>query len=293
MANATVGPVELHYEEFGDGNDPPLLMVMGLGAQMIVWPDELCQGLVDRGFRVIRFDNRDVGMSTWFDGVEVDMAAAVTAGMMGQPFDGAPYNLSDMAADAIGLLDHLDISQANIVGASMGGMIVQTMAIEHGDRIASLCSIMSNTGNPEFGAPTPDAMGALLSPGPTEREAAIEHSVGVSKVISSAAHFDEDDVRARAAAHYDRGFNPEGVTRQVAAIMASGSREEGLQALDLPTLVIHGAQDPLITPTGGERTAELVPDAELLMLEEMAHDLPIPLWGPIISSITSNVIRVA
>ncbi|MCP5029042.1 MAG: alpha/beta hydrolase [Actinomycetia bacterium] len=293
MPTATVGSIELHYEEFGDPDDPPLLLVMGLGAQMIVWPDEFCLGLVDRGFRVIRFDNRDVGLSTYLDGAEVDLGAAMMAGLSGQPYSAVPYTLSDMAADAVGLLDHLAIDDVHIVGASLGGMIVQTMAIEHGHRVLSLCSIMSTTGNPQFGAPTQEAMGALLAPGPTEREAAIEHSVGVSKVIASEVHFDEESVRSRAAAHYDRAFYPDGVPRQMAAIMASGSREEGLAQLDIPTLVVHGADDPLITPSGGERTAELIPDAELLVLEEMAHDLPVPLWAPIIEAITTNALRAA
>jgi len=198
------------------------------------------------------------------------------------------YTLSDMAADGIGVLDHLGIDRAHIAGVSMGGMIVQTMAIEHPDRVASLTSIMSSTGDPRVGAPTPEARDALLAPPPAEREAFIEASVR-AKVWQSKKYFDEGEVRSLAAAGFDRSFSPEGSKRQLAAIYASGDRSEALTALDVPTLVIHGRDDTLISPEGGFRTAELIPGARLLFVSDMGHDLPKPLWPELVEAIGGNV----
>jgi len=291
-AIAPVNGIEIGYETHGNPDDEPLLLVMGLGAQLIAWPPELCDALVDRGFFVIRYDNRDTGVSTQLDGGDgVALLSALVPGSERQLGD-VPYTLSDMAADGLGLLSHLGIESAHVVGASMGGMIAQTMAIEHPARVRTLTSIMSMTGELEYGEPTPEALAVLVGPAATTREEAIEASIESSRVISSPVHFDEDEARTRAAEAYDRCFNPAGVVRHLLAILASGSRAEGLSQLAVPTVVIHGALDPLITPSGGERTAELVPGADLLMLEDMGHDLPPAVIGPVVEAITSLAARV-
>jgi pimeloyl-ACP methyl ester carboxylesterase len=203
----------------------------------------------------------------------------------------APYLLADMAADAVGLLDHLEVESAHIVGASMGGMIAQTMAIEHAERVRSLTSIMSTTGEPGVGEPTPEMTAALLAPRPSEREAAIEAGVAIARAISSPDHFDEDRARTLAAVQYDRGHNPDGVGRQLVAVLASGSRADGLAALDVPTLVIHGRQDQLVTFSGGERTAELIDGAELLAIDDMGHDMAEVHWPRAVAAITELTTR--
>ena len=290
MTSATVATgMELEYDTFGDPADPALLLVMGLGAQMTLWDDKFCTMLANTGRHVIRFDNRDCGLSTKFDGVTVDATVVITALLTGQADALAsmvPYKLSHMAADAVGLLDHLGIARAHIAGASMGGMIVQTMAIEHPDRVLSLASIMSMTGEPEYGQAEPEAMAVLMRPPPTDRAAYIASSVD-AEVIMSKKYRDHDEIRARAAASYDRSFCPEGTARQMAAIIASGPRADGLRALDVPTVVIHGLDDALINPTGGRRTAELIPGAALVEVADMGHDLPEPLWPQIVEAITS------
>lgn len=284
MANAN--GIDICYQEFGEAGDPPLLLVMGLGAQMITWDDELCQGLAGRGFRVIRFDNRDVGKSTWWDTPELDVMGTLMQAMGGQSIS-APYLLADMAADAVGLLDALDVPGAHVVGASMGGMIAQTIAIEHPERVLTLTSIMSTTGDPDVGQAEPEVLGVLLQPAATSREQAIDQAVAGARAISYPDHFDEERTRERAAESYDRGFNPIGVGRQLLAIVASGSRSERLTRLDVPTLVIHGRGDPLVPLSGGERTAAVIPGADLLVIDDMAHDLPAAHWSQIIERITA------
>lgn len=285
MGRAAANGIEIEYETFGDPTDPPLLLVMGLGAQMVSWDVGFCEELVDRGFYVIRFDNRDVGLSTKVD-AEVDVMAEISSAMSGGPV-GAPYRLSDMAADAVGLLDALGIDRAHVVGASMGGMIVQTMAIEHPERVQTLTSIMSTTGDPDVGQPTPEALTVLFTPSPTERAAAIEHAVGVSRTIGSPGDlFDEPAARSRAERSFDRCFYPMGVAHQLLAILASGSRSEGLRRLEVPALVIHGDADPLVTPSGGRRTHECLTGSTYLELEGMGHDVPRPLWPTIVEHIT-------
>ena len=288
----TADGIELCYETFGDPGDEPLLLVMGLGAQMILWPVELCEALVDRGFHVIRYDNRDVGLSTKFADVGGDFLSTFAAASQGEPVEVA-YRLTDMAADGVALLDALGIESAHVVGASMGGMIAQAIAIEHPTRVRTLTSIMSMTGEPEYGQPTPEAMQMLLRPAPTSREEAIEASLASWQVIGSPGLYDEERTRAYAGEAYDRCFNPAGTARQLLAIVASGSRADGLRALDVPTLVIHGDADPLVTPSGGERTAELVPGATLLMIPGMGHDMPLPLLPQIVDAITALVARTA
>jgi len=280
--------IELEYDSFGDPGDPALLLVMGFTAQMTAWDERFCRLLADRGRRVIRFDNRDSGLSTKLDGVAVDAGAVMVAAAGHATMPEVPYCLSDFSDDGFGLLDALGITAAHVVGASMGGMIAQTMAIEHPERVLSLTSIMSTTGEPEYGQAKPDAMAALLAPPPSNREAFVEQSVTGWRVFASPRYFDEAATRERAAAGFDRSFYPEGATRQLAAIVASGSRADALRALRVPTLVIHGRADTLIQPSGGDRTAELVPGANLLLLNDMGHDLPEPLWPLIVDAIISH-----
>lgn len=288
---ASVNGIEIGYETHGDPSGEPLLLVMGLGAQLIAWPMELCDALVDRGFFAIRYDNRDTGLSTKFaDTPGTDFMTTFLAASQGQEVEVA-YKLSDMAADGMALLDHLGIDSAHIVGASMGGMIAQTMAIEHPTRVRTLTSIMSTTGETEVGAPTPEAMAILVRPTPTTRDEAIAASVESSKVISSPDHFDADLAEKRAGESYDRGFHPAGVARQLLSILASGSRAEGLAALAVPTVVIHGDVDPLVTPSGGRRTAELIPGAELIIVEGMGHDLPLQILPQVVDAITALAAR--
>lgn len=289
MPQAVNGDIRIEYETFGDPADPTLLLVMGLGAQMVSWEVEFCESFVDRDFHVVRFDNRDVGLSTWID-AEVDVMAEITNGLLGGT-PTAPYVLSDMAGDAVAVLDALDVESAHVVGASMGGMISQTVAIEHADRVRSLTSIMSTTGDPDVGMPKDEILPLLLEPQPPEREAAIEYGIAQSKVIGSPDFFEEDRVRKRLALAYDRGYNPDGTARQLLAIVASGSRSEDLRGVSVPTLVIHGDRDPLVQPSGGQRTHECIPGSELLVLEGMGHDLPTVFWPQVIEKVTSLATR--
>ena len=280
--------IELEYVTAGDPANPPLLVVNGYTAQLISWPQGYVDQLVAQGLFVIRFDNRDVGLSTKLDGQQVSPGAVLSAALQGEPLPPVPYTLSDMAADGVGLLDHLGIDRAHIVGNSMGGMIVQTMAIEHPERIASVTSVMSSTGDPRTGRPTPEAREALLAPQPPDREEYIAAAL-TSRIWASKKYCDPGWLQEVAAAQYDRCFYPEGATRQLAAIYASGDRSDGLRALDVPMLVIHGRDDTLITPEGGERTAELVPGSRYLLLADMGHDHPVPLWPVLAEAIGGHV----
>ncbi|HET6794896.1 MAG TPA: alpha/beta hydrolase, partial [Acidimicrobiales bacterium] len=289
MPRSKANGIDIEYETVGDQSQPPLLLVMGLGAQLIAWDDDFCRQLADQGFFVIRYDNRDVGLSTHFDSAGPgDVAAAMTAAAAGQPVK-SPYLLADMADDGIGLLDALDISAAHIVGASMGGMIVQEMAIRHPDRVLSLCSIMSTTGSRDVGQPDPVAMTALMAPPPSNAEEAAQGAVNASRIIGAKGFpLDEERIRQRAIRAYKRANYPEGFARQLVAIMASPDRTDALGAVKTPTLVIHGDCDTLVTPGGGRATAEAVPGAELLMIEGMGHDLPEGAWPVVIEAIASN-----
>ncbi len=292
MPSVKANGITIEYEEFGRPNARPMLLIMGLGAQMILWDEEFCEMLADRNHRVIRFDNRDVGKSTWFDHLGVpDVLSAVTGAMMGAPVTG-PYTLSDMAADTVGLLDALGIERAHVVGASMGGMIAQTLAIEYPRRVASLTSIMSSTGNPDVSQPRPEALAALLGPLPTNRDEAVDSIVRFFRVVGSPGFpFDEQRVRDGAALAFDRGFNPLGVARQLVASLASGSRTAALRSVRVPALVIHGKNDPLIPLAGGEDTAAALPRAELLVIDGMGHDLPPAVWRPIVDAICALTAR--
>jgi pimeloyl-ACP methyl ester carboxylesterase len=285
MPNAAANGITIEYDAIGDAADPALLLVMGLGAQLTAWPDGFCDRLAGRGFYVVRYDNRDVGLSSKItDGPRPNVVAAFAGDT-----SSASYTLEDMAADGMGLLDALGIDSAHVVGASMGGMIAQTMAIGHPARVLTLCSIMSTTGSPEAEPPTDEAMAVLLRTPATTRDAAIEASVAASKVIGSPTYpTDEAELRARAAAAYDRCFNPPGIARQLVAIQASGDRTEALRKLDVPTVVIHGDADPLVRPSGGELTAKAIPGAELVIVPGMGHDLPEPLWDQVVDTIVTN-----
>jgi pimeloyl-ACP methyl ester carboxylesterase len=287
--------IELFYETVGSPADPPLLLVMGYGSQMIAWPRGFSEMLAAGGRFVIEFDNRDSGLSSKLDGAPVDIEALVAAAGAGDSAAVAalaPYTLSDLADDCTALLDGLGIDRAHILGASMGGMIAQQLAIEQPERVLSLVSMMSTTGEPEFGAPAPEALEALLSPSPTERAAYIESSSGKMMIWASRRYGDRARAEALAAENFDRCFYPEGVSRQLAAILATGSRADGLRALAVPTLVIHGLDDKLIAPDGGERTAELVPSARLLLVEDMGHDRPEPLWPLLTEAILEHTAAV-
>jgi pimeloyl-ACP methyl ester carboxylesterase len=288
MATAQANGITIEYDTFGSADDPALLLVMGFTAQMTAWRDDFCRLLADRGLFVVRYDNRDCGLSEKFDGAPLDMAALLQAMGNRQPFTDAPYTLSDMAADGIGLLDHLGIERAHVLGASMGGMIVQTMAIEHPQRLRSLISVMSTVGDPEYGQADPGAMAVLMTPPPATREGVIEASTRAA-VFSSKRYYDPELSKAYAATAFDRSFFPQGAPRQMAAIVASGDRSDALREVTLPTLVIHGRDDTLISPTGGVRTAELIPSASLLLLADMGHDLPQPLWPVIVDAVASHI----
>ena len=282
--------INIEYETMGDPTHPTMLWIMGFTAQLTAWDEALMKMFVDDGFHVVRFDNRDCGLSYKHDGVMVETDKVTAAAMMGDPVPPVPYTLSDMAADAAGVLDALGIDKAHIIGASMGGMIAQAFAIEHPHRTLSLTSIMSTVGDLAYGTPTEAALAALLAPPAPDRQGYIDGAVNWS-IWASKKHFNLDDAKARAAREYDRSFYPEGAHRQLAAIYASGDRSEALRTLDVPTLVIHGRDDSLITPSGGDRTAELIPGAALLMVNDMGHDMPVPLWPLYRSAIGSHARR--
>ncbi|MEM1333879.1 MAG: alpha/beta fold hydrolase [Actinomycetota bacterium] len=269
--------MDLEFETFGDPSDPTLLLVNGYTSQLLAWPVELCEALVAHRLHVVRYDNRDVGLSTKLDGQRANPMSVQRRIRDGETPPPVPYLLSDMAADGVGLLSALGIEAAHVAGMSMGGMIVQTMAIEHPARIRSLTSIMSSPGDPAVGRPTPEARDALLAPPALDRETHVANSVR-SLVWASKRFGDADEIRRRAAEDFDRMFYPEGSIRQLAAIYASPDRSSALAALTVPTLVLHGSDDTLITPDGGRRTAELVPGATYVELADMGHDLPRPLW---------------
>jgi pimeloyl-ACP methyl ester carboxylesterase len=294
MPRAQANGIELEYDRFGDPRDPALLLVMGLGAQMIFWEEEFCDALARRGRHVVRFDNRDVGLSTKLEGAATPtVMEAMAAVASGKPIQ-APYTLLDMADDAAGLLDALELSAADVVGASMGGMIAQLLAVRHPARVRTLTSIMSSTGAPDLPPAKPEAMQILLTPAPTDREGNIERALHANRVIGSPGFpFDEARIRGRAARAYDRGFYPAGMARQMIAVLATGSRREAVRGVRAPTLVIHGTDDALVPVEAGIDTAKSIPGAELLLIEGMGHDLPRGAWPKIIDAIDALTKRAA
>lgn len=290
MPTTTANGIELYFDTFGNEADPTLLLVPGLGAQCVGHDDELCEQIAALGVRVVRYDNRDVGLSTHFDGVEVDAMTAVAAAMADQPVD-APYTLSDMAADGMALLDSLGVDSAHIVGTSMGGMIVQTMAIEHPGRVRSLTSIFSTTGEKDVGLPDPAVLGGLMgimSPA-EDRATRVAQGIELARAIGTRSVFDEARARARTEMFLDRSYDPAGTGRQMVAILASGSRADHLPSVSVPTVVLHGDEDPLVNISGGRRTAELVPGSEFRVLDGMGHDLPPQYWDRVVDGIGTAV----
>ena len=284
---APANGLELCYQEMGSPAGEPLLLVMGLATQMIAWDEELCSMLVERGFRVVRFDNRDIGRSTKLREKGTPGLLAMASGR-----GAAPYLLRDMAADAFGLMDHLGIESAHLVGASMGGMIVQSAAIERPERVRSITSIMSTTGSRRVGHPSYRTFGLLLAKPPREREAAIERVLKTFKTIGSPGYpFEEERIRELAGRSFDRGHSEAGIARQLHAITASGDRTPGLRRLDLPALVIHGKNDVLVNPSGGRATAKAIPGARLMMVDGMGHDLPRALYPTFVDQIAANSAR--
>ncbi|MEG9861530.1 MAG: alpha/beta hydrolase [Parvularculales bacterium] len=295
MTAIKVGSLTLEYETFGNKADPAILLVMGLGAQMIAWREPFCQMLADKGFFVIRFDNRDVGMSSRMDDFPVpDMMEMVTKSQAGEHVT-SDYSLSDMAADAAGLLTALGIDKAHVVGASMGGMIAQLVAVEHGGKVLSLTSIMSTTGNSDLPPGTPEAMGALMAPAinPEEDyEGAVARGIDTLRAIGSPG-FDvlETDLRDLVETAFRRGFYPQGMVRQMAAILADGDRRKRLKSVSAPTLVIHGVDDPLVKVEGGRDTAAVIGHAEILEIDGMGHNLPPQLNEQITGAIADHAAR--
>jgi pimeloyl-ACP methyl ester carboxylesterase len=284
---AEVGPVELVYETIGDPSGEPLLLVMGLGMQLIHWDRELCEQFAERGFHVIRFDNRDAGLSTKID-APVPNVMRLMAGLPAR----VPYLLDDMASDTFGLLDHLEIERAHVVGTSMGGMIAQTMAIRRPERVLSLGSMLSTTGDRLAGTPKLRVWSVLMRRAPNDRDEFMRYFARVFTLIGSPAYpAGTERIRERAAATYDRCHHPAGTSRQLAAILASGSRTAGLRQLDVPTVVIHGKSDPLVPLRGGVATARAIPGAELIAIPGMGHDLPKELWPTFTEAIAKNAAR--
>lgn len=276
----------IHYEAFGDPADPTLLLVNGLGSQMINWQPDFCEMLVGHGLHVVRFDNRDVGLSSKTDGPVPNVGELLAAFRAGGEVPEVPYRLRDMSNDGMAVLDALGVTQAHIAGMSMGGMIVQRMAIDHPDRVLSMTSIMSTTGAPGVGGATPDAAASLVEAPPTEREAFIEYQLRSRELIGG-SHFSADYWRGQAGVLFDRCFNPAGSAFQIAAIASDGDRTAELGQLKLPTLVIHGVMDPLVQLSGGEATAAAIPGADLLVIDTMGHDVPQPLWPEITGAIAA------
>lgn len=289
MTRVCANGIELDVEEIGAGE--PLLLIMGLGAQLVYWPDEFCRLLADRGFRVIRFDNRDVGRSTWLRGVRVPpIGATLLRSSLGLPVASA-YTLHDMADDAVGVLDALGIERAHLVGASMGGMIAQAAAIRHPGRVASLTSIMSTTGERRYRWAHPRALRALLAPAPRSRSEAVARQVAIFRAIGSPGYPSDEALLADMAARaYDRGHHPAGFVRQLSAILASPSRAALLRRLDVPALVVHGTHDPLVPVGGGRATARAL-RGRLLLFDGMGHDLPRALWRAMAGGIRATARR--
>jgi pimeloyl-ACP methyl ester carboxylesterase len=285
------GSIETVYDTFGDASAPPMLLVMGLGEQMIAWDDEFCVQLAARGYWVIRYDNRDIGLATKFDeGGVPNILGLMQAQAQGQSVQ-VPYKLRDMADDAVGLLDALEIKSAHVVGVSMGGMIAQSVAIHYPQRVHTLTSIMSTTGDPGLPPPSQEAAALLVTPAPTDRAGYIENSVQSWHVLAGPTYPVGDDlIRKKAGQYFDRGLCPQGAMRQLAAVIASGSRKEALQAVNLPTLVIHGDADPLIPVEAGIDTANSIPGAELLVIQGMGHALPPVLCPQVIDAIARHAV---
>lgn len=267
MPTTANGSIELYYDTFGDPDAPALVLVNGLGAQCIRFSAEWCERFVAAGFFTIRFDNRDVGLSSKLD---------------------QPYTLSDMAADVTAVLDAAGVEAAHVLGVSLGGMVAQTIAIEHPQRMLSLVSVMSTTGDPDVGHSTPEARALLTTRARPDREGVVERAMLGARTYGSPDHIDPDRIAALAVEEFERCFHPQGVARQMAAVTASGSRSEALRSVQVPTLVIHGDQDRLIDPSGGRRTAEVIPGARFELIAGMGHDYPPAFWDRIVGLVADH-----
>ncbi|MCE5210312.1 MAG: alpha/beta fold hydrolase [Deltaproteobacteria bacterium] len=292
MPHVKANGIQIEYDAFGDSSFPALLLIAGNGAQTIFWDAEFCESLAKTGLYVIRFDNRDAGLSTKFGKAGIpDFMAAVRSAMAGKPVE-SPYSLDDMADDAVGLLTALGLEKAHICGASMGGMIAQIIAYRHPKHVLSLISIMSTTGNPALPQGKPETIAAVLAPAPEEREAYVEHNLNVwRKIWSPGFPFEEERARTFIENSYDRSYYPQGAIRQNIAIIACGDRRPLLSTVQVPTLVIHGADDPLIPVEGGKDTARVVPGASLLIINGMGHDMPKGVWTEMINAISKHAVQ--
>jgi pimeloyl-ACP methyl ester carboxylesterase len=298
MPNVTANGIQIEYDTIGNPSNPSILMINGLGGQLIgspgfVFCQEFCELLAEKGLHVIRFDNRDVGLSTKMEDAEVlDPVEVITAIMQGQEIQ-APYSLEDMADDAVGLLNALDIEKAHICGASMGSAITQVVGYRHSSKTLSLIPMMGTTGNPELPQGTPEAWQLLLTPAPEERAENIEHFVKLYRVAWGCFSYYEAGARERAALAYDRCFYPQGTIRQLVATISNGNRKPRLASVTASTLVIHGSEDPLIPVEAGKDTAEAISGAELLIIEGMGHCLPRDVWQQIVTAIAKHTSKVA
>jgi pimeloyl-ACP methyl ester carboxylesterase len=294
MPRAAANGIQIEYDTFGDVSGRPLLLIIGLGAHMIHWGDDLLKDLVARGHYVIRFDNRDVGLSTKFGEAGIPNLPEIFGRLLRGEKVKPPYTLDDMADDAVALLDALKINKAHICGMSMGGMIAQTIAIRHPERVLSLISIYSTTGNPQVPQPKPEIIGILTAPPPEERQAFIEHMLRLFKTISGPGFPpDEKWMRGILSETYDRSFYPEGVARQLLAILTQANRGPALASVKVPALVIHGTSDPLVSVEGGKDTARSIPGAELMLIEGMGHDLPHGgAWPRVVEAIARHTQKV-
>jgi pimeloyl-ACP methyl ester carboxylesterase len=287
MALARNGSVDIYYETFGDPADPTLVLVNGLGSQCINFRTEWCERFAAKGFQVVRLDNRDVGLSTHFSDVTPDLAGLIAA-LMADESVTVPYRLSDMAADVVAVLDELGVERAHVMGLSMGGMIVQTLAIEHAPRLRSVTSVMSTTGELDVGQASEEARARLFGPPATDRQSAIANHLAGLRIWGSPGKVDEEAQARFAGEAFDRAFDPAGVGRQIMAVTASGSRADGLRHVDVPTLVMHGSADTLIDPSGGRRTAELIPGARFVLIDGMGHDYPQAYWDEWVELVTGH-----
>jgi pimeloyl-ACP methyl ester carboxylesterase len=291
MPHAQCNGIDIFYDEVGDVKAPPLILIIGLGTQMIAWPEAFCGRLADRGFRVIRFDNRDVGLSTKFEGApKVDLTAAFMRALTGMPI-GATYDLKHMAEDTIGLLDALEISSAHIVGASMGGLIAHHVAAGHNGRVRSLVSVMSSSGDPQLPQGKPAAVATLTAPPPprNDREASIQFGMNIYRAIGSPGYpTPEPELRARIERAVDRCYYPPGIARQLVAILANGSQVDLLKTIRTPTLVLHGEDDPLVPVEAGHDTARHIPGAVLKTIPGWGHDIPTALIPTLVEIIAGH-----
>lgn len=288
MPKANVNNVEIEYETIGDPISKPLLLIAGLGSQMLAWSDEMCENFANRGFFVIRFDNRDVGLSTKFEDAGLPNFLEITAAYSRGEIPEVPYTLVDMAGDAIGVLDALNIDKAHVCGASMGGMIAQILAYRYPSRVLSLTLIMSTTGNPDLPQPKPEIMAQFFAPVPSEREAYIEETVKRDSLIYGTYTYDEKQGRDYRTKEYDRSYYPEGIARQLAAMAVPGNIKPKISAIRAPTLVIHGSEDPFNSVEAGKEIATEILGAELLILDGMGHSFPREVVPQIVNALVAN-----